>query len=258
MKIPVSDRLCPYLGARTGRQTLLALHGLGGSAAQLLALLRPSVLDRYDVIIPDLRAHGANIMPMDENLLTFKSLADDVSFLVEHLEIAEPPVLLGISMGAGIAVELQRDHANFAQVVLLRPAWGWFRNPPNLSVFLTISDLLGRYNNVEAREKFRNSSQFARVSDISDKAALALLNQFDEPRAVERRNRLSRIPSDAPTRPVKTAPMLVLGTDRDPVHPLAIAERLGNDLSARVELIANRYDDPEGHTGDLATKLLSL
>lgn len=82
---------------RTGRDKppLIALHGLTGSGACWTPLAR-ALEDRYDVIMPDARGHGASSAPPHGYL--YRDYADDVVGLIEALGLAAP-VLLGHSMG---------------------------------------------------------------------------------------------------------------------------------------------------------------
>ncbi|MCP3400999.1 alpha/beta fold hydrolase [Bradyrhizobium sp. CCGB20] len=82
---------------RTGRDKppLIALHGLTGSGACWTPLAR-ALEDRYDVIMPDARGHGASSAPSGGYL--YGDFASDVIGLIEALGLVAP-VLLGHSMG---------------------------------------------------------------------------------------------------------------------------------------------------------------
>ena len=93
---------CPANGidlhyVRTGgdKPALIALHGLTGSGACWTPLAR-ALQDRYDVIMPDARGHGASSAPPHGYL--YRDLANDVIGLIDALGLVAP-ALLGHSMG---------------------------------------------------------------------------------------------------------------------------------------------------------------
>lgn len=253
---------CPYRRLGTGTDPLVVLHGLGGSSAQPISLLAPEVLHRYDVIAVDMRAHGDNRLPVVGTPLSIASLADDVMELLVALQVERDAVLLGISMGAAVAVDLLARGHRPASAVLVRPAWLWSPSPANLDAFARIGRLLGEYPTNIGRRLFAESSDYRRIAEVSVTAAQALLGQFDDPRAVECRTRLLEIPRSAPARPAALegarTSMIVVGCDRDPIHPLPIAGALADDLSAPLVTIASRYDDPDGHLRALTDVLMGI
>lgn len=84
-----------YLRTGSNKPPLIALHGLSGSGA-CWTLLARALQDRYNVIMPDARGHGASNAPPHGYL--YRDLANDVLGLIKALEL-EAPVLLGHSMG---------------------------------------------------------------------------------------------------------------------------------------------------------------
>ena len=58
----------------------------------------------YRVIAPDLRGHGETAAP--EGVYTMEQMADDVIELLDALQISEPIVLGGLSMGGYVALAL--------------------------------------------------------------------------------------------------------------------------------------------------------
>jgi pimeloyl-ACP methyl ester carboxylesterase len=236
--------------------TLLGLHGLGGDRSQPLGLIDEAVEDRHQVVAPDLRAHGSSTLAETPALLSFAQLAEDVEALV-----GRPPagvILLGISMGASVVLELvARGRIPVRGVVLVRPAWRWRPHPPNLAPYPRIAALLRAHGPQEGKERFRESDDHASVAAVSVRAAEALSAQFDEPRAVERAARLERMPASAPTGSGRLGiPGVILASERDPVHPTALAEDLATDLGIRVHLVAPRYEEPERHVREVAAEVV--
>lgn len=250
----------------TGAVRLLALHGLGGTSAQVLGMLDARLHDVLDIVAPDLRAHGRCALPVDPERLGFTPLAEDVEALLTALDddlAWRPDVLLGVSMGAGIGVELCARGLAVDELVLVRPAWAWQAHPPDLAVLGEVAALLASHGPVEGRRQLIARPAYQRIAAVSPAAAEAVLGQFDDPDAVARRARLTRLPADAPSRP--TAPVgappdvtprvHVVASPRDPLHPAGVAETLARDLGGRLVEVAARYVQPEQHRADLASLL---
>lgn len=253
---------CPYRRLGTGRSPLIALHGLGGSSVQPISLLAEQALRGFDVIAVDMRAHGRNDLPVAGTAMSIASLADDVMELLATLQVRQDAVLLGISMGAAVTVELLARGYRPAAAILVRPAWLWSPCPPNLDAFGAIGRLLGDHPPDVGRRLFTESDHYGRIAEVSVAAAEAVLGQFDDPRAVERRARLLQLPGSAPTRPARSVrgpeSLVVVGCDRDPIHPLTLADELAEDVDAEFVRIPSRYDDPDGHVSALNDILMGI
>jgi len=64
---------------------------------------------RWRVIVPDLRGFGQS--GVTDGTVTMEQFADDLAALLDHLQIREPVVLCGLSMGGYIAFAFWRKHA---------------------------------------------------------------------------------------------------------------------------------------------------
>jgi pimeloyl-ACP methyl ester carboxylesterase len=237
-----------------GQQPLLLLHGLGADRRQPLALVDAAVRHQCQVLAPDLRAHGTTSLDERDGLLTFLQLASDVEDLVSDVALARPLIVIGISMGAGVAAQLlAKGNVPVRGLILIRPAWHWEPHPPNLSAFPRITELLRTHGPDRGTENFRHSEDYAKVAAVSTAAADALLGQFRAFRAVERAQRLTAIPASRPTRPAPSdAAKLVIGSTHDPVHPLPLAEQVAEDLGATLTIVSPRYDAPDQHHEQVA------
>ena len=244
-------------GAAGARQPVLLLHGLGGDCAQPWALLDGGPGLRR--IAPDLRAHGATSYIGPDDAFTFDGLADDVVALLDRLGVHRPVVAAGVSMGAGVALNLAvRYPARVAALVLVRPAWLDRPLPPNLAAYPVIAALLRRHGPDEGRARFEASAYFRDVRAESAAGAASLLGQFTAPYAVERAVRLDRMPRSAPVAGADAfdqvrQPALVVGAPRDPVHPLALAEATAGALpAATLRVVTARDQDPPGQLAQIA------
>jgi pimeloyl-ACP methyl ester carboxylesterase len=240
-----------------GTRLLLLLHGLGADHRQGLALVDDEVLARFRVVAPDLRAHGRSALDESAEHLTMTRLAADVDALVNDVGAPEGVALVGISLGAAVAIELTtRATFSIRDALLVRPAWGWRPNPSNLAVFPRIAALLDSDGPESGQLRFQDGADYARFAAVSEAAARALLGQFGMSDAVRRAQRLIALPASAPTRPVsRQPPTLVLGNDRDPAHPLPLALSIASDLDARFGVVAPRYDAPAEHARQVAHEI---
>ena len=78
---------------------------------------RSSVGSIYRVILPDLRGHGTSAAP--EGLYEVDAMADDVLELLDGLQIAEPVVVGGLSMGGYIALSIAARHPDRLKALML-------------------------------------------------------------------------------------------------------------------------------------------
>ena len=246
-----------------GGRTLVLMHGLGGDRRQLLPYVDAGIRRDCDVIAVDLRGHGSTRLDDAAGSLTFTRLAADVEELLAELRPGAAVVLVGVSMGCGVALELAvRGTLAIDAMLLVRPAWRWTPNPPNLAPFVVLGHLLQRHRRAEARRLFQQTGEYAAVAAVSTAAAQALLAQFDEAGAGRRAHRLIVLPADAPRRPPAVPPTRVLAAGRGPVHPRGTAEALAADLGADLTLVPPRYDQPGPHrtavTAELAQLLAAL
>jgi 3-oxoadipate enol-lactonase len=104
-----------YSDEGTGRPVVL-LHGFPLSRAmwhEQISGIGPS----YRVIAPDLRGHGES--PAPEGVYTMDAMADDVIELLDELNIVEPTVLGGLSMGGYVAFSLIARYPNRVRGLIL-------------------------------------------------------------------------------------------------------------------------------------------
>jgi pimeloyl-ACP methyl ester carboxylesterase len=225
-------------------------HGLGGDVNQMITL--------------DCRAHGATEPLGDESSLTFSAFADDVVALLDHLGI-EQAIVGGISMGAGVALNLAlRYTARVQALVLARPAWLDRPLPAHLLVYPAIAYLLRAYGAEEGARRFAASSAFAQIHAESPDAAASLLGQFAATQAGARVARLERIPLDGPCTDLAACarlalPVLVLASRQDPIHPYDLAQRLARSfIASQVVEVTAKSVSRERYRADVQAALQSF
>ncbi len=106
MRTQLHDLVLAYDANGYGRPLLL-LHGYPLNRE----IWRPQVehlADTAQVIAPDLRGHGESSAPAEP--YTVDRLADDLVELLDHLGLAGPVVVGGLSMGGYVALAFHRRH----------------------------------------------------------------------------------------------------------------------------------------------------
>ncbi len=147
-------------------------------------------------------------------------------------------------MGAGVAVRFALSRPDLVQgIVLVRPAWLDKPMPENLRLFPYVAELLGRMEPQDALSEFLSTrkSELKDIAVVSRAALKSLCRQFTQPRSVERLVRLQRMPASSPImnwHEVRglTMPVMVVGNERDPMHPYEFAEAWAQHID-RAELV---------------------
>ena len=105
-------------------EPLVLLHGLGASSADWENQV-PELSRHFQVIVPDLRGHGASDRAGDYGVERF---ARDTWRLLDHLKV-RAPILVGHSMGGAVAMQMALDRPG--AVPCLVPANTLPRFPPD-------------------------------------------------------------------------------------------------------------------------------
>jgi pimeloyl-ACP methyl ester carboxylesterase len=205
---------------------VVMLHGLGGDKDQLWRYVDADVAPAR--LAPDLRGHGETPLIGSADDFSFPGLTEDLLALLDRLTWPASTIV-GVSMGAGIAVSAALlAPERVSALILVRPAWGEEMPVPNLAALEEVGRLLADGALPEVREHYLRSERFERLSAQSPSAARAVLEQFGKPDAVARRVRLTSMPRSRPFGSYADlaairVPTLVIGTDRDFLHPLRLA-----------------------------------
>ncbi len=231
-------------------QAVVLLHGLGGDRAQALRLVPDGPWRKVAI---DLRAHGDTGPVGRIDAFDFRTFSDDLaSFLdAQGIDVA---VVGGVSLGAGVALRFALDHQERVRALgLIRPAWIHVPLTPSQLVWPEIVRLLRVEGRERGLETFRASDVCAKVREVSEYAAGSLCSQFEDPLAVERVPRLDGLPNSTPyDDPSDLAralvPSLVIGSARDPQHPLEFAHIWADGMpDARFLEVTSKAIDPDAH-----------
>lgn len=240
----------------------LLLHGLGADRRQPLSLFGPVLADEPgEVIALDVRAHGASPLIGRPADFTLRALARELAASARAaLEPGEPFTVIGISMGAALALRIALDELlPVRRAVFVRPAFTSEALPPNLRAFPVIAELLARIGPIAGAEAFRESPLYLEVAASSPAGGRGLLTQFTAPDAAARAVRLAEVPrnlayGDAAELAVLAArgvPSLVVAALRDPVHPVSVATEWADGLGAPLLRVPARDDGQAEQTAAL-------
>ncbi len=244
-------RLC-FCDSGEGRAFVFQ-HGLGGDHEQTFSVAPVGPGTRQLTL--DCRGHGCSTLG-DPAQVSFDRFAEDLLALLRMLGIGRL-ALGGISMGAAVALALER--AGRAELiveglVLVRPAWGQNGMPePALSAYKQIAELLRRADPHSAALAFTQSETFQEILRTAPAAAESLLSHFEGPRVADLTEIFERLPAQSPVDRGSLAsievPTLILATDRDPIHPLALARELAECIGAAATLaeVPSKSTDAAGH-----------
>ena len=208
-------------------------HGLGSDGRQPFDLC--GTLDDVRLLALDCRAHGGTTPIGPEEKIGLKQSADDLSALLDELEI-ERAVIGGVSMWAAIALSFAITYpGRVAALVLSRPAWLDQPLPPNLADYPVIARLIRTHGPAHGLEEFRSSERHRELEQAYPASAESLRLQFAEPRAAEAVVRLERIPGDAPAGSGSewaaiNVPTLVLANREDFIHPFSYGTALAEAI----------------------------
>ncbi|MFE7763618.1 alpha/beta fold hydrolase [Streptomyces sp. NPDC057438] len=108
---PSDDGPLAYQDVGTG-VPLVLLHG-GFTDHRMWSDLVPALAAGHRVIVPDARGHGASANASGPFRFT-----DDLAALLRHLETG-PAVLIGLSMGGGIAVDTALEHPDLVRALVV-------------------------------------------------------------------------------------------------------------------------------------------
>ena len=230
-------------------------HGLGADVSQPFSLFQPPPGIR--LIAFDARAHGQTtpLGPLEK--LCFQTFGEDLLALMDHLGIRET-ILGGISMGAALALHFTlRWPERVRALVLSRPAWMETPHPWNVTMFSLISSLIRQHGAAQGLEEFQRSPEYADTLARWPDVATSFAQQFLNERAEETALKLGRIIQDSP-HPDRAAwgrvrvPALVLGNERDPVHPIEYARELTRALpNAEFREITSKAVSVDRHNADV-------
>jgi pimeloyl-ACP methyl ester carboxylesterase len=200
-------------------------HGLGGSSQKSLGFL--SELTEYCIIAPDGAGHGTSPMPPKVN---FDVFADCLLDVADETAVHQG-IYGGISMGAGIALNLALRHPERVKaLIIVRPAWVAEARPAHLEAMY---DLCYRKINGLPLEDWQHDPIHQPIL-----AAFPYLREHCEGMLTAPDSFLNLvidIVNDKPFNDLQilkkiNIPSLVLSSTWDYVHPVSVAQQIAEQL----------------------------
>src|SRR4051812_4261393 len=146
-----------------GASPLILLHGFPLNGAMWDEVV-PALSDRYRVIVPDLRGHGATEAPSGPYETVDHAV--DVIALLDRLGI-ERAAVVGLSMGGYIALQLITRYADRVSAVVL-------------------ADTMGRGDTEERQQARAAQAEVIRADGLTPFADLVMPRMFSPPLFTER------------------------------------------------------------------------
>ncbi|RWX19309.1 alpha/beta fold hydrolase [Rhizobium hidalgonense] len=203
-------------------------HGLCGDAAQTDEVFPLDAGFRRVTI--EARGHGHSQAGNLEQL-SIATFCDDIAAYIEK-NLAAPIVIGGISMGAAIALRLSVKRPDLIKALIIaRPAWLAASAPENMAPNADVGGLLKILPPDEAKQVFLAGSVGVRLAAEAPDNLASLAGFFSRTPLDVTAELLTRISNDGPG--VTDAdicnlalPTLVIGHERDSIHPLGHARAL--------------------------------
>jgi pimeloyl-ACP methyl ester carboxylesterase len=227
-------------------EPLVLVHGLGGAAANWLALA-PLLLPRWRLLVPELPGHGGSAAVQAAPSLNV--YADRLGALMEHERLASAPVV-GHSLGGAIALRLAIRRPDAVSALVLAGAAGISSGSRNARYALTVTGIvkpgrkLAPYRSRIARSNMLRRLIFGRWGAADPEALPAeLVEAFlsGPARHTDTVSAAKALVRDDPRADLDRVrcPSLVLWGARDTQLPVADAFDYARRLRARLRVIAD-------------------
>lgn len=120
---------------RGGGRPVILVHGIAASHSEWGHLIPDLAACGYHVYAPDLPGHGNSPKPGDAQYYQVESLLVQLETWIESLNLQEPPLLIGHSLGGYLGLAYARDHSGEVRgLVLINPLY----SPRQLSPVLNL------------------------------------------------------------------------------------------------------------------------
>jgi len=229
---------------------LAFMHGLGAGRAQTTSAL--TALNDTMLIAPDMLGHGDSVSEDSEAVMSFDQSADDVIAILDELGIRKANVG-GLSMGSGIALNIAlRYPERVNKLILLRPSWMCGKEPEHLALVAYVGQWIIEEGVEVAEEKLISHPDYVSLYAEVPRVAESIRGLFKRPGHVSHTSVLFKMWEDAPFDSLEGLSKigqdaLMLYTTRDNLHPISVAERIGNALPGlkKMQELPPRYDEPD-------------
>lgn len=179
------------------------------------AAIVPQLSSRYQVIVPDLRGHGAS--ELGDGPATMQKLADDLALICRE-EKAGKTIFVGVSIGGYLLFEFWRRYREQVSALVLANTRASAESPESRAVRLEAADRVLREGTAGVIEEMlsRLLSQSTRTNrpDIVEAARKMMLAMSPDDVAGVQRGMAER-PDSVTTLPAISVPTLVVAGEED-------------------------------------------
>ncbi|MCF3642048.1 alpha/beta hydrolase [Rhizobium sp. TRM95111] len=213
---------------------VLFQHGLCGSAEQTAETFPAE--PGFCRITVETRGHGRSRTGALEKL-SIATFADDIAAYLEKA-FAAPVAVGGISMGAAISLRLAVKRPDLVKALILaRPAWVTRSAPANMAPNAEVGHLLRKLPPEAARRSFLSSPTGQGLAAEAPDNLASLAGFFSRTPLDVTAELLIAISNDGPGVTDEevsriSVPTLVIGHEKDAIHPIAHARSLAERISA--------------------------
>jgi pimeloyl-ACP methyl ester carboxylesterase len=207
-------------------------HGLCGDSLQTREAFPR--LAGFRRITLECRGHGRSEAG-DLRSLSIATFTEDVAAIIESIG-GGPVVAGGISMGAAICLRLAVKRPDLVRgLILVRPAWITAPAPANMEPNSQVGSLLTEYPPEDARNIFMQSEMAMHLSEVAPDNLESLKGFFGREPIEVTAALLKQISNDGPgitdaDVQALAVPALVIGIERDYIHPYSLAKALADLL----------------------------
>ncbi|MGA6167594.1 alpha/beta fold hydrolase [Amycolatopsis magusensis] len=217
-----------YTEYGAGERVVVLTHGIMFTRRMHAPLARRLASEGYRVVTLDLLGHGESARPTDSWLYSMPAFAEQTVALLDHLEV-ERAVIGGTSLGANVSLEVavsrpERMHSLIAEMPVLDNAI--------VAGLLTFAPLLfaARFVPVTVRGVAAVAGLVPHGNQWVDVVTDTLDQQPAGMAALLHGVLFGRIAPPKSVRRQIKVPTLVIGHQRDPIHPFGDADTLAVDL----------------------------
>ncbi len=196
--------------------------------------------------------------------LTFDAFADAIVELLDDLGIGST-ILGGISMGAGLSLAISHRYPErVSALVLVRPAWTDRPGRPHLDIVSDIGSWMIEHGATGARRRLESDERYQEMVVSEPLAAGSLARVIGQTAATGRADVLVTMVDSQPIADLADLatieqPALVVATERDRLHPRAIADQIASGLpNATFFRAPARYLEPEAHQRSLTKAITTF
>lgn len=241
---------------------LVFLHGLGADLNQSRQMIQQ--VSGYRKITFDFRGHGKTIRFITEGDAAMLVFCKDLFHLLHYLKV-DSCVLGGTSFGAAVGIKFAILYPIMVErLIIVRPAW---LNEPDAQHFRMLKlahDYIQKYGVETGKEYFEENPEYIITRGSFPAYASSLLGHFSRPQASTSYALLKHLPEDVPFEEMEELsqikiPTLIVGTENDPLHPLAYAEKIADQiLLSQLEIVPSKYLYPKEYLKGCQKKIATF